>query len=221
MLSFVRNHKVISIVIVANLVVVVALAIAFIIHNSKTATIDILVAPENATIEINGKTYENYQSYDLAPGDYTAVISMEYMQTREVSFTLNDGDFYRLHTYLLSADGSFAYYEQAPNDAQILIKVSDENSADYVASYQKRYSIVDKLPIYFDDYRDNYTFYTQYSIEHDTEIYCPKIVCIKIIDRTENSDQLMLNKIRELGYNPDDYEIDYIYEPFSSVKIGE
>ena len=144
MLSFVRNHKVISIVIAVNLVAVMVLVIAFIIHNSKTATIDILVAPENATIEINGKSYENYQSYDLTPGDYTAVISMEYMQTREVNFTLGEGDFYRLHTYLLSQDGSFEYYEYNHNDEQLLEKIAtkdDKEAQAFIERYKQLYSI--------------------------------------------------------------------------------
>ena len=212
MLSFVRNHKVISIVIAVNLVAVMVLVIAFIIHNSKTATIDILVAPENATIEINGKSYENYQSYDLTPGDYTAVISMEYMQTREVNFTLGEGDFYRLHTYLLSQDGSFEYYEYNHNDEQLLEKIAtkdDKEAQAFIERYKQLYSITEVLPFeYSVRAEDNNGEVISISV-HQYDGACFDIVCLEISDYTGKNHDMAIQMIKDAGYNPDDYTVTY------------
>lgn len=212
MLSFVRNHKVISIVIAVNLVAVMVLVIAFIIHNSKTATIDILVAPENATIEINGKAYENYQSYNLAPGDYTAVISMEYMQIREISFTLNDDDFYRLNTYLLSQDGSFEYYEYNHEDEQLLEKIAtkdDKEAQAFIEHYKQLYNITEVLPLeYSVRAEDNNGEVVSISV-HQYDGACFDIVCLEISDYTGKNHDMAIQMIKDAGYNPDDYTVTY------------
>ena len=217
MFSFIRRHKIISGLVCANLITIIAVAIVIIIHQHQTATIDINVTPSAATITLNGRQYDNFQSYDILPGNYRVKIAMDGMQTKEYDLTLEKDGFARIWDYLIDADGSFTYYLSHPDDFTLLTEIANKDDVaaqNFITEYNTKAGIIDLLPIEYDAYTDDFAYYTQYHIVWDfSRESCPKIACLVIEDNTGGNEQAALNKIKELGYNPDDYEITYQYVP--------
>ncbi|MBR2997431.1 hypothetical protein IKF33_03320 [Candidatus Saccharibacteria bacterium] len=224
MFNFIRIHKIISAIVAANLLAIIIIAIMFIIHISKTATIDIKVVPTTATIKLNGQTYENNVSQNLIPGKYVAEISMEGMQTKTVEMDLATDDFYKLQVYLLDSNSTFNYYETHPSEVDALeqLESNDEALKKFVDRYNKIYSIVDQLPLQLynrtDDpattwgvYVDQYGTSTSNELENTEDNLaskCPTIVCLEAYVSNASND-IVYDLIREAGYNPDDYQITF------------
>lgn len=224
MISWVKNHKIVSIVIAVNLLAVIIIAVAFVIHNSKTATVDIEVVPTDAVIKLNGQTYENYTSQNLLPGKYVAELSMEGMETKTIELDLTSDDFYRLHAYLLDADGTFDFYETRPSQVDALeqLGLKDEALNNFIERYNAIYSIVDKLPLQLynrtDDPATTWGIYVeQYGVSNSDETEndedslaakCQTIVCLEAYVNNASEDKVY-ELIREAGYNPDDYQITF------------
>lgn len=221
MFNFIKNHKVISLVAFLNVVLILVVILIIVMHNAKTAVIDIYVAPVEANITINGKNYENFNSYDVMPGDYHAVIAMEGMQTKEVDFTLEDDGMYHLWEYLLDENGGFDYYLTRQNDELALAKVANDDAAKkFVAEYEKVAEITNILPIQYDAYTDNYAYYIRYKIIQDMREDCDRIVCLIIEDNTGGNEQRAKDKIKEEGYNPSDYDITYEFVPLYESEMN-
>lgn len=214
MFNFIRNHKVLSLVVFLNVVAVLVVILVIVIHNAKTAVVDVYVAPSAATIEINGKKYDNFQSYDMLPGDYHAVISMEGMQTKEVDFYLEDEGFYRLWEYLLGEDGGFSYYASHPEDVTILENVADDNELvkEFLAKYREKEAAEQNLPInYVTDRANNGFGYMSIDIDLGNDEDCQDGAgsCIVIYDATGDGYDMAIRMMREKDVDPDDYEIVY------------
>ena len=225
MVSLVKRHKVISVVVLLNLILIAVVIAVIAIHNAKTATVDIKVAPSEATIELNGAKYDNFNTYDVLPGDYHVKISMEGMQTKEYDFEIENNGFVRVNTYLVGEDGSFDYYLAHPEDEEILADVVANGGGDvaaekFVAEDKGVVGILDELPINYDAYADDFAYYTNYTIERNERDDCPKIICLTIIDRTGESEQAAIDKIKEMGFDPDNYEINYEYKTLESARAG-
>ena len=209
MFSFMRQHRWVSVLILLNILAVIVV-IGVIIHNSmKTATIDIDVAPSGATIELNGHDYDNFDSYDILPGNYHVKISMDGMQTKEFDLNLQSDGFAKIKTYLLDSDGGFGYYMTHPDEEAILAEIADDDaSRAFVEKYNKIYSIGDLFPMEFSD-SSNGEIISIYIDWSENECNGEKL-CLMINDYTGENHELALQMIRDAGYNPDDYEIDFI-----------
>ncbi len=222
MLNFIRQHK-IATIITFNLVVVVIVVIAIIIHFAKTAVVDILVAPKDAVVTLNGRRYDNQKQHDLLPGNYHVKITMDNMQTKEYDITLEKNGFAKIWDYLLDVNGSYEYYFSHPEDANILTEVAlddDEAAKAFITKYEKVISIIDILPFDYDAYTDDFSEYVQYSIQQDLRDDCDKAVCLIIEDNTGGNEQTAKNKIKELGYDLDNYSITYEYVPLYTAEIN-
>ena len=226
MFSFIRRHKIISSIIAANLVAILIVAIAFIIHISKTATLDIAVAPSEAEIRINGNAYDNFQSHELAPGSYEAVISMEGMKTRNIKFDLDTDGYYKLSTYLVSEENGLNYYWQNQQEMDNLAMVledadgrvfgdnaeQDRAARELIAKYREKEAGEQNLPItYSADVADNgFGFiYLFISLGDDDNCKNGAETCIIIYDTTGGNYDLAVSLIQEKGIDLNDYEIIY------------
>ena len=217
-----RQHRWVSVLILLNILAVIVV-IGVIIHNSmKTATIDIDVAPSGATVELNGHGYDNFDSYNILPGNYHVKISMEGMQTKEFDLSLQSDGFAKIETYLLDANGGFDYYLTHPDDEAALADIAnDEASKAFVEEYNKIMSITDNLPILYDAYTDDFSEYTKYEIEIDRREDCTKALCLKITDTTGGNEQAAMSKLVEMGYDLNDYDITYEYVPDQFIRVED
>ena len=224
MFNFIKRHRALSLLLFLNIVAVLLVVLIIVLHNSKTATVDIMVTPYDAVVELNGARYENMRSHNIVPGDYHVKISMEGMQTKEYDFSIEKDGFVRVWNYLLDANGGFDYYLSHPDDEVILENTIDEEdraAQKFVAKYKQKIAIVDVLPIDYDAYADNFTRYTRYKIKIDySRDDCSKVLCLIIEDNTGGNEQVAIDRIKELGYNPDDYEIEYKFVPMFGAEMN-
>ena len=225
MFNFIKSHKVLSAIIGANIVAVIVVIGVIVSHFSKTATIDIKVAPIDATIKLNGRQYDNLSQHDIAPGHYRVEISMDNMQSVSYDINLEKNGFVRINTYLKDTNDSYDYYLSHPDDEYLLEAVAPPDDAKaqvFIKKYKKMASLNDHLPIDVSEYTEDFAYYTQYSIRENTTIEeCDKIICITIEDNTGGNEEQAKKKIQDLGYDPADYRIDYEYNPIFGADIED
>lgn len=206
MLDYIRRHKIVSAVIALNVIVILIAILFVVIHNAKTASVDIYVAPSEATIELNGKKYDNFASYNLMPGDYHVKISMDGMKTVEYDLVLDDNGFARIWKYLADDNGSLDYYFKNSDEIAIIAKFGDDESVnELIEHYNKVISIRDVLPLEYYDRSDPDNSIGVF-VEEDMNECDNKILCLVIYGGEDNRD-IALSLIKEAGYNPDDYGI--------------
>lgn len=218
MLNFIKQHK-IATIITFNLVVVVIVVIAIIIHFAKTAVVDILVAPKDAVVTLNGRRYDNQKQHDVLPGNYHVKITMDGMQTKEYDITLERTGFVKIWDYLLDVNGSFDYYNTHPEDETILAEVvedNDEAAKAFIAQYDKITSIFDQLPIIDQTSSANGNMfgvkymYDTLILENGADMeQCQNPFCIYAKDTLGGREDYTKNLILELGFDPSDYQIIY------------
>lgn len=209
MFNFIKRHKALSLLLFLNVVAVLVAVLVIVIHNSKTATVDIKVAPIDATVELNGTKYENLQSHNIAPGDYQVKISMEGMQTKEFEISVENDGFVRIWTYLLDENGGFEYYMDHSDDAEILKDVADDEAKAWLEELSRVWGIREVLPLTFSNtFEENATEVVSISVRWGENDECnEKAYCLIIHDFTGNNTEKALSMIRDAGYNPNDYEL--------------
>ena len=223
MFGLIKCHKLISGLVCVNIIAIIVIIITIVVYQAKTAVVDIYVAPSNAKISLNGKEYANFESHDVVPGNYHVKISMDGMQTKEYDITLENEGFVRIRTYLLDANNGFDYYFTHPNDEAILADIVEENdkaALKFIKVFNEKKSLEEHLPIYYDAFTDDFAYYIKYNISQENRDDCSRVLCLKIEDNTGNNKENAIAKIRELGYNPDDYEINYQYVPLSTAEMN-
>lgn len=221
-MDFIKRHKLMCGVFMFDIIAILIVVLVLIYNGAKTATLEVYVAPIAAKIELNGKEYENFKSYDVIPGEYNVVISMDGMQTEEYSLVVEEDGLSRIRTFLLDNDGGFGYYQKHYDDELILETIANTpESKEFVAKYKKVREILDDLPIDYSAYSEDYSDYERYEIIQDERKDCKKMICLKIIDYTGGNDKAAIEKIREMGYEPDDYEIVYELNLNESVRTND
>ena len=209
MFNFIRNHKVLSLLLFLNVVAVLGVILVIVIHNTKTATVDIMVTPREAVVELNGAKYENMQSHNVVPGDYHVVISMEGMQTKEYDIAVENEGFVRVWNYLLDADGGFSYYMTHPEDEMLLEDLADDAAKAWLEEFNQVKEIQSVLPLTFSNtFDENATEVVSISVRWGSGEECEKEeYCLIVHDFTGKNTEKALSLIREAGYDPNEYEL--------------
>ena len=218
MLEFIKRHKIATLVTI-NLVALVIAIVIIIIHLAKTATIDINVAPNDATLTLNGRKYDNNTSHDVLPGNYHVKIAMDGMQAKEYDITLEKNGFVRIWDYLLDEKGGFDYYLSHPEDELALaeiVKDDDKTAKAFIVQYEKTIGIFDQLPIIDqtpstigDIYGVRY-MYDVLTLENGAEKeQCQKPFCLYAKDTLGEREEYVKDLIYGLGFDPNDYQIIY------------
>ncbi len=190
--------------------------IAAIINSKYSATLDLLVAPRDATILIDGKPYKNGQ-YNFEPGEITVNISMDGFTSEEQQLTLKAGETTKYYTYLIPTDGSLDWYLEHEDDMMLMNTIGDANAALDSNEYLEENPIVEVLPIIYANYDKDYN-YTEFRVDGGKFDNCKESFCLKITDTTGGNREHALELIREKGFNPDDYEIIYEYDPIKPLE---
>ena len=97
---------------------------------------------------------------------------------------------------------------KCPKEEEMKYKTTFCKDDMRTGTIQESYPILSELPLKVDYFANNYTKHVKYKITYkisDDE----QSVTIKIIDYMGNGYDEALEKIEELGYDPDDYEIEY------------
>ncbi len=184
-----------------------------------SAELKIVVAPTFAKVEINGRKFSSEEIAKVEPGETTAKITADGFQSQEINLNIVEDGENNLYAYLLpEGDEGLSWYAKDDAEGMRLTAVSDALSDIERAEYLKRYPITAMLPLQVvEETSEKYTWRT-YRIDSGKFEGCQSDFCVKITDETGGNHDAALQKIRDAGYNPDDYEIIYQYTPVQPLS---
>jgi len=175
--------------------------------------VELLVAPASATTTIDGKEYKN-GALRLEPGEHRVHIEKDGFVTQDFSFSTLSTT--KIYTYLRQSDGLFTWYQSHPEDSLLLTKIGDYLSDQEASVYSKQNPVIQALPIIYANYDENYN-YTEFRIDGGKFDGCKSDFCLKVTDSTGGNFNFAKTKIKEAGYNPDDFQILYEYKPVRTL----
>lgn len=212
MKNFYKTHPFISIGLITLVIITAALFIAA-LSLKDTTEIEIKVAPASATILIDDKKYEN-GTFRIPSGAHTVKIEKEGFISKEFSFDTNTTT--KVYSYLVGPNDDYSWYLSHNEDALILTSIGDYEAKLQSTKFQTDYPISVVLPIIYAHYDEAYN-YTEYRIDGGTFTNCKSDFCIKITDTTGGNYEAAIQKIKDTGFNPDDYQILYEYTPIEAL----
>lgn len=212
-----RRKNLIIIGIIAFIILVIFAIIGFIIDAQKTATLDILVAPSFAKVEIRNKKYVSTANIRLKPGEVTAYVTAQGFETEEVILNLTKNEEAQIYLSLNPTDENADFYVNNPEEADLVQRINERLVNINANLYIKEHPIVNILPINIVEYNQQNNLWTEYRIDYGEFSNCKTNFCLKITDTTGGNYEKALDQIRNKGFNPDDYEIIYQYEPMEDL----
>ena len=119
-------------------VILTLIAVLFaIIEGRKSVSLDILVAPKDAVITLNGERYKNGE-YRVEPGEYEVSITREGLEPYYKVVDFADGEDVKMYLYLTGVDGDMSWYLTHSEDDMIVTSIGDyyanKKSQEYAAS---------------------------------------------------------------------------------------
>lgn len=195
--------------------------IFYIIDSRKTATLHTIIAPSFAKVLVNNKKFSANQDIRLEPGEYNITVQADGFQTREQQLVLHDQEITTLALYLNPNEGDaftwyeihgdeYAYYLSASN--YLANQSANEYAAKYPVSAILPFTVVEVDPVTYD--------WVEYKVGGGKFDGCASDYCIKITDTTGGNREKALDKIREKGFNPDDYQILYEETPIKPLPTN-
>ena len=166
------------------------------------AELIVLVAPSKATILLDGKKIHN-GARAIRAGKHTLKISLNNLETKTQEIELSANETKSVNLYLTGENDDFSHYLNDEEDIDLLAMMDDEKAAKFVSEYRTAKTITELLPITI--VQD----YGEASSKLELGENCTRSYCLKIIDSGAELKGKMYEKIKSLGYNPDDYEIQY------------
>lgn len=166
------------------------------------AELIVLVAPSKATILLDGKKIHN-GARAIRAGKHTLKISLNNLETKTQEIELSANETKSVNLYLTGENDDFSHYLNDEEDINLLAMMNDEKAAKFVSEYRTAKTITELLPITI--VQD----YGEASSKLELGENCTRSYCLKIIDGGAELKGKMYEKIKSLGYNPDDYEIQY------------
>lgn len=215
-------------------ILVVDIAVIFIIigiliwQATKVSVIDFNIAPVDAVISVNGSTNYSNGQFKVTPGAYEISISRDGLEPKTLSVNIEPQQVVTVTLFLAGIDNDFEFYELSDNFESYKklksIASADENitsdgdtsAEQFILDFEHRMSIFDVLPI------KGYV-YANPNIGASTAGFtirngqggkkCEKIACILVNYYGSGYEDAVMGKIKEAGYNPDDYQ--YVYERYN------
>jgi len=169
----------------------------FFVLNRKT-DLSILVAPEIAEIEIDGKVYKN-GNYKIETGRHQAIISAKGFKDKVFEFEVEAGEVFQLYDYL---EEESSRYTDKDYDILSLI-ATDDVTIEKVNAYRRKITLFDHLPL---SNNENHVYIT----DQRSTSNCPEsALCVGVTNLGNLSEDEALELIRSLAYDPNDYYILY------------
>lgn len=212
MKSFIKSHPLLVIVF-SVLIFITGVLFITALSLKDTSEIELRIAPSSATVTIDGKPYEN-GTFRISTGVHTIKIEKSGFTTKEYTFDTTKTD--KIYDYLLENDGGYTWYLNHKEDALLLTSIGDYLTTLESTKYTSEYPVSTVLPIIYAHYDEDYN-YTEYRIDGGSFTGCDTDFCIKVTDTTGGNLDAAKQKIRDAGYNPDDYQILYELTPIQSL----
>ena len=214
----IRNRKIAAFVLMLIFVgLLIAGSILYVVDKQKTASLKILIAPSKAVVERNNKEYKSNGTFRLRPGSYTAKIIADGFISQEVTLDLKKDQTESLYIILNPTAENEDWYNQHQTDSNIANIISDYYANLSLQDYRDKYPIVNILPILVVEVDKTTYDWTEYRIDYGKFDKCRSDFCLKITDSTGGNYDKAVNKIKEAGYNPEEYQILYEYTPVEAI----
>lgn len=222
--AFFRN-KWVRLILVLDVIAIIFIVVLLINEARKTAVINFMIAPVDATISINGKDgYRNGgQAYSFAPGTYEVQIFHDNLDTKTFILDL-EADHNVTVSAFLSNNGDFEFYELRDNFSsfEMLAKIAsadnnqtidqDTSAEAFIANFQKNYNLYStELPVTYSEYDyDSYgrQFLSEYiTIRENAE--CNFTLCLEAVISNEEEKNQVKDLLKNAGFNLEDFKIEY------------
>lgn len=198
--DWIQQHKRQIIVLGSSLLAILIIwsTILFISHIGKLPVV-IKTVPDNATIHINSSSASNGTMW-LTPGKYTVTVDSEGFVSRKETLVVTNIKKQNVVAVALAPSSESAKewatkHSQDYKDIEQYGSIEANNNGLYIA---KAHPITNVLPIEDPYYQIRYTI-----TDDDT-------VSITIATPSPRYRYYALQKIRDLGYNPTDYRIEFV-----------
>lgn len=235
--NYIRKIYVSAAVLFAAIIVVVLAVFLVIIPLIKDAArpayLDVLVAPVDATVAIDGEEYNN-AIYEMESGHYAATISKENFKPVTVEFDLKKGETTGLYLYLEPTNGDWGVYEQTKNQASLeaLLRLDNYNSdgetwwpeikpvqeKDGAKKITEKYKVKSILPMNVSLCGETATRMTcnAIKVEYKYAKKCGDKICLVISGRSKELPEDALSEIRSKfaqgGFDFDSYKYIYVQD---------
>ncbi len=221
------------------LITVIVAIIVFLTTYLRSATLILQIAPTNATVTINGKTYTN-GSHQLTPKKQAEVtISADGFQPKTLRLDLKSGTVNKIVTYLVPSNNDWTYYTESQNKDSLSLLASaygyqpwdffytgpklltdDDTSAD---DFIHKVSLKGLGTIELDQCDGDVCIIANLEYNYFSE--CASSLCLKISGYAETATPEILNLVRTdlaaSGFNLDDYTYFYSNLTLDSSTIDE
>jgi hypothetical protein len=202
-----KNNKTTKVlVILITIFIMGAIVYKFIDNSQKTAAIDVIVAPASSKILIGNKHFPN-GTHKIRPGEYSISITKDGFEPYSTKIIAKENETAQLKIFLLPSNGSYEWYYSHPEDAKLLDPIKDYTYTKNLDELKNKNPIINILPIQVAEYSNNYSVYTEFSINYK-QTEADRITLV-IDDITGGNENKALDIIRAKGFNPDEYNIEY------------
>ena len=139
-----------------------------IINRDKTATIEILVAPTDAEVRIDGKVFPTKATVKIEPGTYAVQIKKDNFIEFNGSITANADETAYLYEFLNEEDENGTFYKDNEKEAGRAQEISDKKSDIFHENYNGTDQIWNVTP--YDNYPGGYKIYAEKDTSGNTII---------------------------------------------------
>ncbi len=130
-----------------------------IVNADKTATIEVLVAPSDAKLIIDGRIFPTDTTIKIKPGVYSVKIEKDGFISYNGSIKANDGETAYVYEYLNESSEDGTYYKDNEKEAARAQKISDKIADIFQQNYTGTDNIWNVTP--YDDYPSGYKIYAE------------------------------------------------------------
>ena len=199
-------QKILAVILPIVFIIIISITIYYFSVNSSN--IDILVAPKNAELYIDGKKYPNKGTFTTTPGEKEVVIKADgFIEYRKKIFFYNKQNTL-IHEMLQPDDSNKDYYSTHPEEANLYEQIYEEKLAKEIDQYNKD-PIFDITPI--QDFKLGFSA----SASRDEKDFNKIILTIDLMtcrdNQIENLKKVAESYFEQKGINLSKYQVKYTH----------
>lgn len=182
--------------------------IIFFYFSTNSAGIDILVAPKNAELYINGKKYPNKGTFITTPGKKEVIIKADGFTEYKKDIIFYSRQNTLIHEMLNPDDSNKDYYSTHPEEANLYEQIYEEKFAKEIDQY-------DKDPIFKITPVRNFKLGFSASASRDEKDFNKITLTIDLMtcrdNQVENLKKVAESYFRQKGINLSKYQVNYTH----------
>ena len=160
--------------ILIDVVILIVLVVMYVMKVSKTAVLDVMLAPRTAKVMINGEEYMQ-GVYKMYPGTVQATIVADGFESKTIELNLTADEYTKVYDYLLPTADNATYYAKNEDDAKTLALIGGEEAQEILNSI----SILNVLPII--DFQYGGLYGESKEIVIDRYFDCDEYICLQVV----------------------------------------